>query len=264
MTKNQANRNTAARPIGGVAAIATLDVVEATLDRLHHRRMGVAGIGVLYGPSGWGKTFSTNTLANDQRAYYVQMQSHWRSSTMLCKILDEMGAVYKRKKPNGEWGLAIPTVSTLMEMVTAQLSASGRTLIIDEFDHAAKSDTLIELTRDIYEGSQGSLLLVGEELLPRKLEAWERFHSRVSTWAPAQPVSTDDVAKLAPIYCPGIEFNDAVLERLATVSKGSVRRVVSCMSAIHEHCMIYALEEIDAATLAKITLPSDRAPERRV
>lgn len=257
MTKNIASDKLGSmipvRPTGGVASIATLDLVGATLERLSNRRLGVAGIGVLYGPSGWGKTFSTNTLAIENRAYYVQMLSAWRSKDLLEKILSEMGIAHEKA-----------TVSKLLDMVTRNLSATRRTLILDEFDHAAKSDKLVELTRDIYEGSQGSLLLVGEELLPCKLEAWERFHSRVSTWAPAQAVSIDDTVKLAPIYCPGIGIDDDVLAKLVTLSKGSVRRVVNCLTAIHEHCQTYAIDEVTAPSMAGIALPSDRAPKRRV
>ena len=251
--KSSASNLVLARPTGGVAAIATLDMVAATLERLNNRRLGVPGIGVLYGPSGWGKTFSTNTLANESRAYYVQMLSAWHSKDLLEKILAEMGVAHGKA-----------TVSKLLDMVTQQLSASRRTLILDEFDHATKSDKLVELTRDIYEGSQGSLLLVGEELMPRKLEKWERFHSRVSTWAPAQRVSLEDATKLAPIYSPGIAVDDEVLDRLVVMSKGSVRRVVNCLTAIHEHCQLLALDGVDMSTLAEITLPGDRAPERRV
>ncbi|MFZ6655634.1 AAA family ATPase [Undibacterium sp. TJN19] len=242
-----------ARPVGGVAAIATLDVVQATLEQLASRRQGVPGIGVLYGPSGWGKTFATNSLANEARAYYVQMLSAWRSKDLLTKILAEMNVAHRGG-----------TASKLLDLVTEQLSASRRTLIIDEFDHAAKSDALIELTRDIYEGSQGSLLLVGEEMLPRKLEAWERFHSRVSAWAPAQRVSLADAEKLAPIYCPDVQLTDDVLTKLVTLSKGSVRRVVTCLTAIYMHSQLYALDQIGMAELKEVSLPADRAPDRRV
>ncbi|MBY0572578.1 MAG: ATP-binding protein [Undibacterium sp.] len=229
-------------------------MVAATLERLRNRRLGVPGIGVLYGPSGWGKTFATNTLALENRAYYVQMLSAWRCKDLLIKILAEMGVAH---------GKTI-TTAKLLDLVTEQLTASRRTLIIDEFDHAAKSDALVELVRDIYEGSQGSLLLVGEELLPRKLEAWERFHSRVSTWAPAQKVCVEDAVKLAPIYCPGVAVSVDALERLVSLSKGSVRRVVNCLTVIYEHSQLYALELVDVGVLAGVKLPSDRAPERRV
>lgn len=252
------------RPTGGVASIATLDMVAATLERLSNRRFGVPGIGVLYGPSGWGKTFSTNTLANESRAYYVQMSSTWKASDFLCKILKEMDVAYLTKKKSGEWTSTIPSITKLLDMVAAQLSASRRTLIIDEFDHAAKSDKLVELTRDIYENSQGSMLLVGEELLPRKLEAWERFHSRVSSWAPAQKVSLEDGAKLAPIYCPGITVSEDALEKLTAFSTGSVRNVVKSLNAIYEHCQLYALDEVNAQALNSIALPSNRAPDRRI
>jgi len=257
MNKNNAiskpDYNAMQRPVGGIANIATLDMVAATLERLNNRRLGVPGIGVLYGPSGWGKTFSTNALANESRAYYVQMLSAWRSKDLLEKILSEMGIAHGKA-----------TVSKLLDMVTQQLSASRRTLIIDEFDHATKNDKLVELTRDIYEGSQGSLLLVGEELLPRKLEHWERFHSRVSTWAPAQKVSMDDAIKLAPIYCPGVAIAADALNKLVINAKGSVRRVVNYLTVIHEHSQIYAMDEVTLPALASIALPTDRAPERRV
>lgn len=253
MSKSVLNSNSKSRPNGGIAAIATLDVVTASLEKLHARRQGVPGIGVLYGPSGWGKTFATNSLANESRAYYVQMLSAWRSKDLLSKILAEMGVAHKAT-----------TTSKMLDLVTQQLSASRRTLIIDEFDHAVKSDTLIELVRDIYEGSQGSLLLVGEEMLPRKLEAWERFHNRVYDFAPAQPVSHSDTVKLAPIYCPDVELSSDVVDKLVAISKGSVRRIVTCLATIHQHSQLYAVDQIDMATLADIDLPTNRAPDRRV
>jgi DNA transposition AAA+ family ATPase len=255
MSTNPGISKTTARPTGGVAAIASLDLVSATLEQLSSRRTGVTGIGVLYGPSGWGKTFATNVLANEHRAYYVQMRSAWRSKDLLRKILVEMGV----KEGRG-------TTSGLLDMVAAQLSESRRTLIIDEFDYAANSDTLIELTRDIYEASQGSLLLVGEEQLPRKLEKpeWERLHNRVSAWAQMQAVSLEDADKLAQIYCPGINLTEEVLAKLVAQSKGAVRRVVNCLNAIYEHGQLYAMDTVDAEILAGIRLPSGRAPERRV
>ncbi|AJY41469.1 ATP-binding protein [Burkholderia humptydooensis] len=241
------------RPAGGIAPIATLDLVAATIERLNQRRGGVPGIGVLHGPAGWGKTFATNSIAVESRAYYVQMRSAWSAKVMLEKILYEMGVKHGRATKSG-----------LLDLVCEQLSASRRTLIIDEFDYCAKSDALIELTRDIYEGSQGSLLLVGEELLPKKLEQWERFHSRVLTWAPAQPVSVSDAGKLASIYAPDLAIANDVLSHLVELSRGSVRRVCVNLVSIHEHCMTRGMADFERSDLDSIALYTGRAPERRV
>ncbi|BAS32806.1 phage DNA transposition protein [Ralstonia phage RS138] len=62
MTKNTNTGKPAVGPIGGVAHIATLDLVSATLERLDARRNGLPGIAVLYGAAGWGKTFAANAL----------------------------------------------------------------------------------------------------------------------------------------------------------------------------------------------------------
>ncbi|WP_423197419.1 AAA+ ATPase domain-containing protein [Cupriavidus sp. H19C3] len=255
MAKNPNNikPTTGAHP-AGVAHIATLDLVAATLERLDGRRSGLPGIAVLHGPAGWGKTFATNVLANELRAYYVQWRSAWRSKTLLEKILFEMGV-----KQHGR-----ETVPKLLDMVCEQLSTSRRTLILDEFDYATKNDTLIELTRDIYEGSQGSLLLVGEELLPKKLEKWERFHSRVLTWAPAQPVTVDDAAKLANIYAPGLQIDDAVFERLVDLAKGSVRRVSVNLTQMHEHSLTHGVDEFSMAEFEQVSIYTGRSPERRL
>lgn len=235
-----------------VAPIATLDLVATTLTRLAQRCSGVPGIGVLYGPAGWGKTFATNALALESRAYYVSMRSAWRTKTMLEKILFEMGIAHGRH-----------TNAALLDLVCEQLSRSGRALIIDEFDYCTKSDTLVELTCDLYEGSHGALLLVGEELLPRKLERWERFHSRVLTWAPAPPVTLADAIALSPLYAPGVRLAPDVLSHLVELARGSVRRVCVNLVALREYAMTYGLAEVSIEDIKGVPLYTGRAPTRR-
>ncbi|WP_316154757.1 ATP-binding protein [Cupriavidus sp. BIC8F] len=254
MTKNPSvGKQAVPRPSGGVAQIGTLDLVSATLERLDNRRTGLPGMAVLYGPAGWGKTFATNVLANENRAYYLQLRSLWSRKTILEKILFEMGVTHGKA-----------TAPVLLDMVCEQLNASRRTLILDEFDYATDSNSLVELTRDIYEGSQGSLLLVGEELLPKKLEKWQRFHSRVLTWVPAQRVTAEDCGKLATIYADGIRFEPEVFAILAAETKGSVRLATVNLSNIHEYCLTFGKDVFTAADLGDFPLHTGRSPERRL
>lgn len=195
------------------AQIFNLELVRTATERLTNRTSGLPGLAVMYGPAGYGKTTAAGAVAGENRSYFVQLRSAWSRKSLLEKILVEMSI-----KPAG-------TIADLLDQIASQLAASGRMLILDEFDYATRSDTMVELVRDIYEASQATILLLGEELLPQKLKRWERFHSRVLSWIPAQPVSLADAAMLAPIYAPDVHVGEDLLDHLVKNSGGSVRRV---------------------------------------
>lgn len=234
-----------------IAPIANLDLVAVVMEKLVNRQDGLPGLAVYYGPSGFGKTTATVAVANRSRAYYVQMRSSWSRKDLLEKILFEMGI-----KPVGR-------TTQLLDQISEQLAASRRPLILDEFDYAASKDGMIELVRDIYEGSQSSLLLVGEELLPNKLKRHERFHGRVLNWLPAAPVTLDDARKLAAIYCPDVQLADDLLGHLVTLSHGSVRRVSVNLVNIQDTALIEGWGRIDRELWGARDLYTGEAPKRR-
>lgn len=234
-----------------IAPIANLDLVAVLMEKLVSRQDGLPGLAVYYGPSGYGKTTATVAVATRSRAYYVQMRSSWSRKDLLEKILFEMGI-----KPVGRTTL-------LLDQICEQLAASRRPLILDEFDYAAAKDAMVELVRDIYEGSQSSLLLVGEELLPNKLKKHERFHGRVLNWLPAAPVSLDDARLLAAIYCPDVTVADDLLQHLVALSHGSVRRVSVNLVNIQDTANIEAWGQVDMPLWGHRELYTGEAPKRR-
>lgn len=209
-----------------IAPIATLDIVQVAIEKLISRVDGLPGVGVIYGPPGRGKTVACVSLCNTADAYYVQMRSAWNRKALLEKILLEMGIT-----PD-------TTIPKMLDQVCEQLALSRRPLIIDEADFALRSNNMLELVRDIYEGSQGTLLLVGEENMPTKLKKWERMHSRVLAWIPAQPVSVADAVALAQVYCHGINVADDMLRHLVEIAHGSVRRVCVNLANIREEALV--------------------------
>lgn len=237
--------------VNRVAQIANLDLVSIAAEKLLSRVDSLPGIGVMYGEAGRGKTIACSALANQTRGYYVQMRSAWNRKALLEKILFEMGI-----KPAG-------TIPTLLDQICEQLAASRRPLIIDEFDFCLRTDALVELVRDIYEGSQGTLLLIGEEQLPQKLKRWERFHSRVMAWIPALPVSLADAEKLASIYCPDVKIAEDLMIRVVELAHGSVRRVCVNLTRIHEEAMMQAESQMTLDMWGDRDLYTGDAPKRR-
>ena len=232
------------------AKIVNLGLVQVALNKLIERQDGLPGLGVFYGPSGYGKTTTTIVIANETNAYYVQMRSAWTRKALLDKILVEMGIT------------PLSTVAQMLDQICAQLAASRRALIIDEFDYAADKGNMVELVRDIYEGSQVPILLVGEERLPQKLKRFERFHGRVLAWVAAQPVSFEDAQKLAEIYAHGVAISDDVLRELVGKAHGSVRRVCVNLTNVLEHANTMGLAQVDMTDLADVSLFTGEAPAR--
>jgi DNA transposition AAA+ family ATPase len=235
-----------------IAQIHNLELVRTAAERLSSRTAGLPGMAVLYGPAGYGKTTAALAIANENRAYFVQMRSAWGRKALLEKILLEMGA-----KPHG-------TIPQMLDQVCEQLATSGRMLMIDEFDYCGRTDGLIELVRDIYEGSQATLLLLGEEMLPQKLKKWERFHSRILSWIPAQPVSLADAAELAPIYCPNIHVATDLLDHLVKLSGGSVRRVSVNLAAVYDAAAVEGWDAVSRTTWGDRQIYTGEAPRRGV
>lgn len=232
------------------AQIHNLGLVREASERLRSRPASLPGIAALYGPAGWGKTTAAIAIANENRSYFVRMGSTWRAKALLENVLRSMGI-----KPTG-------TIPAMLDMVCEQLGKSGRMLMIDEADYAVAQHSLVELLRDIYEGSQGTLFIIGEEMLPRNLEKWERFHSRVLTWIPAQPVSLVDARMLAPIYCPDVRVADDLLEHLVALAKGSVRRVSVNLAQIGEVAAIEGWDVADRRAWGDRPVYTGQAPKR--
>lgn len=233
-----------------VAQIHNLSLVRTATERLSGRTAGLPGMAALYGPAGYGKTTAALAIANENRSYFVQMRSAWSRKSLLEKILIEMGA-----KPHG-------TIPQMLDQVCEQLATSRRMLMIDEFDHCVRNDSMVELVRDIYEGSQATVLLLGEEMLPQKLKRWERFHSRILSWIPAQPVSLPDARALAPIYCPQVHVADDLLDHLVKLASGSVRRVSVNLSDIHEKAALEGWEEVNLQVWGNRPVYTGEAPRR--
>lgn len=219
------------------------------VSRIKNRTSGLPGMGTFYGPTGYGKSKAVCVCAVSHQAYYVQMKSLWSRKYLLEMILHQMNIEPER------------TMAPMLGQIGKQLASSGRPLIIDEADLIV-SKGMIEVVRDIFESSQGTVILVGEETLPGLLEKIERVHGRMLDWVAAQPTGIDDARLFAGLHCQGVAVSDCLLESVIKAAHGSARYVCTNLDRVAEFAGKHNLQSINSAEYTG-TLFTGQAPARR-
>jgi DNA transposition AAA+ family ATPase len=208
MTATQMKVNPGTAPLTNVALCMQL------ITRLADRPSHLPGIGVFYGPSGYGKTTAAVHGAVKTSAYYIECGSSWYSASLVDAILHEISGQHMRA----------PIANKVSEIIRL-LADDPRPLIIDEADHLIKK-TMVDMVREISDKSGAPIILMGEEQLPAKLVPFERAHNRVLEWVAAQPADVKDARQLAKLYAPAIEIADDLLAHIIEITDGCTRRVV--------------------------------------
>ncbi|WP_039017320.1 AAA family ATPase [Halocynthiibacter namhaensis] len=243
MTQEKQLYNTVA-PLRNVSALVVL------IERVRERPIGLPGMAAFYGPSGYGKTTAAVYAANKFNAYQVQLKSCWTGKKLCQALLQEMG-IEPRK-----------TIADMVDQIAQEMTFSNRPLLIDEADFLV-SRKMIEIVRDIYESSGAPVILIGEELLPQKLQKWERVHGRMMDWVGALPASLSDIDHLAGIYCPDVALDPAFKEHLLRASQHSIRRVCVNLARVCEYAVTNGLDAINLKVWGKRDFFACAAPAPR-
>lgn len=215
----------------GRAVLKNVSRLVTLVKRAQNRNIDLPGMGVFYGPAGFGKTYASLQCATTFQAVVVQVKSVWTAKTLCQAILAEIGVK------------AQPTIAQMLNQICDHLAQIDVPLIIDEADFLVQRK-MIELVRDIYEGSGAPVILIGNEQLPQLLQKWERFHSRIMSWVEAEPGDIADARQLIPYYAPGLTIETALLEKLVAASQGSIRRICTNLDMLREYAGVNDLDRI--------------------
>ena len=137
---------------GSVAPRKNVAECLAVAQRIIDRPPGVDGLGLFYGPSGYGKSKASQYVQNKTKALYIEVFDFWTRKVLVESLLAELGI----DRPRG-------SIADMMRQILRLLQDDpNRLLIIDEADKLVDKN-MIELVRDIYKGARIPVLLVGEE-----------------------------------------------------------------------------------------------------
>lgn len=211
------DRPTAARPTS-VAPLKNVAACLALSEALLAAPARLPNIGVFSGFSGYGKSIAAQYAWNTLGAVYVEVRDFWTRKMFVQALLSELG----QNRPRGTIGeLMLEAIGLLGDM-------PPRLIIIDEADKLVDKK-MIELVRDINEAADVPVLLVGEEMLPAKLVAYERVDNRVLDTVLAEPCDLDDTRSLARFLFPRLTVADELLDHIRQRTGGKARRIATTL-----------------------------------
>ena len=217
-----------------VAPLANVTRLVALIDRAQNRAHGLPALGCFYGHAGLGKTTSGIYATNKLDACHIEALPFGGLKKLLQMIVTELGL-----RPKG-------TIPEMFDQAAQELAVTGRPLIIDEADHILASKT-IEAVRKLHDVSGAPVILMGEELLPQRLQAWERVHGRMLAWVEAEPATIDDVGHLAKVYAPRVEITAELRAAVLESSRQSMRYISTNLAAIAEFAAVRGLPRMGLA-----------------
>ncbi|EAU53561.1 AAA family ATPase [Mariprofundus ferrooxydans] len=188
-------------------------------EALTSRSIGMPGMGLIYGPTGAGKTTAITWYINQCNGVYVRAWAVWSPSAMLEAISSELNLPKMR------------SLASMAAAIVAKLEETGRPLFIDEADYVIEQQRMVETLRDLHDMSAVPVILIGMEGIHRKIQARKQVSGRLAEWVEFTPCDLDDARLLADGLCEVI-VDDDLLAALHKSTHGLARNMTVGLSRI--------------------------------
>lgn len=216
-------------------------------EALQRRAVGMPGMGLVHGETGYGKTTAITWWSNRAGAVYVRALATWTPAAMLGAILRELS-----RPPRG-------SCAAMLEDIIEALAVSNRPLIVDEADYLVDSKRMTESLRDMHDLATVPVILVGMADIDRKLAHRKQLTGRIMQDVRFQPADVEDVALLARELCE-VEIGEDMVDMIARQTGGSARLTVVGLARVEEFARRKGLGRVGVSDWGRKPLFTGDAP----
>ena len=221
-----------------IAKVKNVVRLEDAYAALEARAHGLDGMGLVYGPTGAGKTTAVAWHIVRTRGVYLRALACWTPSDLLASICAEL-----RLDAHGR-------NAVMFARIAQALSASDRAVYVDEADHLLPHLRMLETLRDIHDIAGAPVILIGMAGIERRLQAREQLLGRVSQWVEFLPADLEDARTLADSVAE-VDIADDLLAYLHAQARGSMRRMTIGIHRIEQAARAAGVERIDRRAWGK-------------
>lgn len=202
-----------------------------------------AGLVIIKGPFGVGKSELVERWAVDNGAIFVRAKETWTKRALIDELADKLGLDTRGRN------------SEVQARVIARQAVDMAAIVIDEADFLVRgtgsktSPALLEAVRDISDVTGCVVYLVGMEQFGDKLARHLHIASRVNRVVEFKPLSLVDVKSTCDKLSE-VPLGAGVPELILTQSNGKMRLVLNAISNVEQLAEANGLDKVTAADLA--------------
>lgn len=206
-------------------AFAQTDNVRAfvrAMDRAQARGAPEAGIVIVTGDNGYGKTATIEWWAGEFNAVYVRSKAAHTIHWLYGDICNALGV-----KP--KWSTA-----QRADQISEQLLKSNTAaLIIDEVEHCLRDKEIIESIRDLVDFCEMPTVLVGASALLTTISAMPQITTRAAATVHFGPATRHDVRAICDACCD-VKVADDLVAAILAASEGRVREIMNALAVVEK------------------------------
>ena len=181
-----------------------------------------AGLVLIRGVYGVGKSELTERWATDSKYVFVRAKETWTRRALLDELADRMGVAKTGRNQE------------VQARIIGKLAVDMVPLIVDEADFLVRSTaSLLEVLRDITDLTGTMCFLVGMEHFPLKLDRYPHIKSRVARIVEFEPLSLADVQATVTAKAD-MPFDAELAAEIHRQANGRMRLVLNAIANVEQ------------------------------
>jgi len=201
-----------------------------------------AGLVLIKGQYGIGKSELTERWAADSNWVFVRAKETWTRRALLDELADKMGVAKTGRNQE------------IQARIIGKLAIDMVPIIIDEADFLIRStSSLLEVIRDITDLTGTMCFLVGMESFPSKVARHGHIASRVARVVELLPLSLADVKHTVAVKSE-VSIDDDLLPEIHRQANGRMRLVLNAISNIEQWARANSWKHITAEQIGRKAL----------
>jgi hypothetical protein len=216
-----------------------LRVAQASVEKRGARE---AGLVIVKGPYGVGKSALVERWSLDNGAIFVRCKETWTKRALLDELAEKMGLDNRGRN------------SEVQARVIGRLATAMASLVFDEADFLVRSTpSLLEIIRDITDMTGVVCFLVGMERFGDTLARYGHIASRVNRVVELQPLSLADVTEACERMAE-LPIAPDLVARIHADTQGRMRLVLNAIAIVEQLAAANGWKRVTAANVAERSL----------